>query len=440
MGDTEKPFSIPNVEWRQGKPHIRLVIHDGPGGRVRIPVPHCQTENEIRERRELLVSLTARLQDAGQTDIAVELLKKAGAREGKALEGVLKAADAVCTGAAVKKKTVEAPTFKEFAESWTSGELSRQYRDHVKEKKSADVDVGRLGKYVYPVIGDVPITMIGIDQAHRVLQKIPAVMSRATRRHVAQLMHRVLQLAVYPARIILANPLPKGFLPKPGSGKAKDYLHPDEETLLLGCCRIPLVRRVFWGTLVREGMRREEAVGLDWCHLDLDHGQVRLDSNKTDDPRAWALSPDVVIALKQWRNVQGQVEASDPVFVGTNGERLNVQHAADQLRADLQTAGVTRAELFESSAHRQALRAHDLRATFITVSIATGKSEAWISDRTGHKSSQMIHRYYRQARTFTELGLGSLSPMNEAIPEFVAQKWPSVGPANSNAAPSAFIL
>jgi integrase len=250
-------------------------------------------------------------------------------------------------------------------------------------------------------------------------------------------MHRVLQLAVYPARIILANPLPKGFLPKPGSGKAKDYLHPDEETLLLGCCQIPLVRRVFWGTLVREGMRREEAVGLDWCHLDLDHGQVRLDSNKTDDPRAWALSPDVVIALKQWRIVRGQVETTDPVFVGTNGERLNVQHAADQLRADLQTAGVTRAELFESSAHRQALRAHDLRATFITIAIATGKSEAWISDRTGHKSSLMIHRYYRQARTFTDLGLGALSPMNEAIPEFVAQKWPRVGPSNSNADPSA---
>jgi integrase len=41
------------------------------------------------------------------------------------------------------------------------------------------------------------------------------------------------------------------------------------------------------------------------------------------------------------------------------------------------------------------LRAHDLRATFVTLSLAQGKSEAWITDRTGHKSSQVIYRYKR---------------------------------------------
>jgi integrase len=190
---------------------------------------------------------------------------------------------------------------------------------------------------------------------------------------------------------------------------------------------------MYWGVLAREGLRRDEAARLDWCHLDLDRGAISLDVNKTDDPRAWALSKDVVVALKRWRDLRGKVEPSDPVFVGEGGERLNVQHAADVLRAHLQVAGVTRDELLHDTPHRRRIRAHDLRAMFVTVALASGKSEGWISDRTGHRSSQMIRRYYRQARTFTDLGLGPLAPMDQAIPEFVAPSWPRPGPRNSDA-------
>jgi len=42
-----------------------------------------------------------------------------------------------------------------------------------------------------------------------------------------------------------------------------------------------------------------------------------------------------------------------------------------------------------------AIRAHDLRASLITVNLALGKTEAWITDRTGHRSSQMIYTYKR---------------------------------------------
>jgi hypothetical protein len=36
---------------------------------------------------------------------------------------------------------------------------------------------------------------------------------------------------------------------------------------------------------------------------------------------------------------------------------------------------------------------------------------------TGHKSSQRIYRYKRQARFHAELNLGTLRPLHEAIPE-----------------------
>jgi integrase len=60
---------------------------------------------------------------------------------------------------------------------------------------------------------------------------------------------------------------------------------------------------------------------------------------------------------------------------------------------------------------------HNLRTTFITLALAAGRSETWVADRTGHKSSQMINRYRQAARTATEIGLGWLVNMASAIPE-----------------------
>src|SRR5690606_28601902 len=112
-----------------------------------------------------------------------------------------------------------------------------------------------------------------------------------------------------------------------------------------------------------------------------------------------------------------RVPQSRPILADSRWRRIDRYGIAERLRMYLRAAGVTRPQLFESSENRIALRAHDLRATFVTISLALGKSEAWITDRTGHKSSQMIYRYKRAARTHTELALGALRPLHEAIPE-----------------------
>jgi integrase len=63
------------------------------------------------------------------------------------------------------------------------------------------------------------------------------------------------------------------------------------------------------------------------------------------------------------------------------------------------------------------VRAHDLRAAFVTVSLANGKTETYVTDRTGHTSSQMLYGYKRPARTHGEVNLGEFVPLHEAIPE-----------------------
>jgi hypothetical protein len=156
---------------------------------------------------------------------------------------------------------------------------------------------------------------------------------------------------------------------------------------------------------------------LRWRDLDLGCGHIMLDENKTDDPRSWALDPGVARALRAWKIVHHPNATPDDFVFCEPGSSaaLYTLHLADELRRDLQDAGVTRRALFERSKVRRPLRVHDLRATFVTVSLANGKTETWVADRTGHRSSVMINRYRRAARTWSELALGPLAPLDEAI-------------------------
>jgi integrase len=87
------------------------------------------------------------------------------------------------------------------------------------------------------------------------------------------------------------------------------------------------------------------------------------------------------------------------------------------LRDGLVAAWVTREKLFENNDNRMRLRAHDIRATFVTLALANGDTGDWVRTRTGHGSSQMIARYRREAQTAVELKLGWLKPLHLALPE-----------------------
>ena len=84
---------------------------------------------------------------------------------------------------------------------------------------------------------------------------------------------------------------------------------------------------------------------------------------------------------------------------------------------DLKRALVKRTQLFTDNEERSHIRGHDLRATFVTVHLAVGKTETWVADRTGHKSSAMIARYRRLARSQADLDEGELTPLVDALPE-----------------------
>lgn len=317
----------------------------------------------------------------------------------------------------------EVVTFESFARRWTSGELHRVHQDHVLPKRTARDDELRLVRHVFPVIGSVPITEFtgtrGIELAEDVMRRLPETISRPTRRHVAQVVRRVLRLAAYPCKLIPVCPLPETFVPPARAKRGAVFLYPDEEAGLIACTSVPIEYRVLFGFLAREGMRVSEAVQLDWSDVDLHRGIVRLDVNKTDDPRSWALRTDVVMALRRWALFSGSRVgfAFHPVDSLTP---IRANPLAKLLRRYLVASGCDRNELFVPSENRIRLRAHDLRATFVTLALANGKTETWVMDRTGHQSSQMLQRYRRSVNLARERELGDLVPMHEAIPELAS--------------------
>jgi integrase len=424
------------VRWNNGRASGRVPLGPPFGRRTFALSPTLTTEEEAAARLELLASYAKRLRAAGQLARGVKVLEELAAVESpRAVKAAKLALEVLLGGEAVAPPT-GGTTFGELAKQWTTGELARLYPDHV-PTINHESNVYRLDKHILPIVGPVPVAAFegpaGLDYAQAVMRS-PTI-GKGSRRHVAQILHRLLSIAVFPLRLLAAHPLPRGFLPKPGKAKAKACLYPDEDRKLLGCAAnlVPLVDRVTYGFLHREGMRASEAALLERSDLDLIRGAVALDKNKTDDPRAWALRPDTARALRAWFALRDAEGDRDPrVFP------RSFDHAADRYREHLEAAGIERPQLFEQSAERMRVRFHDTRSTFITCALANGKTEAWIADRSGHKSSDQINRYRRAARTFAELELGDLAPMDAAIPELVAPNTAATPPpATTSAAGSA---
>jgi len=393
----------------------------------------CANLGEARERTEFIAAELQRLREAGCEEHAPQLFKLAARADARQLTRIRRSVDAIIAGdvePAPAQPTLSdrGLTFREFAEQWTSGDLHKLHPDHVKRKKTAEDDVYRLQAHVYPVVENVLLRSFTVEHAELVMRSLDAALSAGSRRQVAQLLHRVLSLAVYPARIIGASPIPAGFLPKLEAGKAQAWLYPEEEAQLLACADVPLIYRVLYGLLAREGMRRDEALRLAWVDIDLEHGTVTLDQNKTNDPRVWRLGADVVRALARWRQLQKK--GTKLVFDHAHMS-IDSDHLAAELRRHLSQIEGIRPVLFQRTSNRAPLRAHDLRATFVTLALASGKTETWVCDRTGHRSSNMLNKYRRAARTAEELGLGWLKPMDEVIPELVGAdgRSPGVDPA-----------
>lgn len=394
--------------WRNKGGHYYARVRTGGKRRIE-PAMSAVRDDEAADKRASMIGKVADMLVGARRPYDVRKYARsigAAATDAEALIFV-DAARVVCAQSVLPDSGTV--TFEQFALRWTSGQLHIDHPDHV-AKKQSEGDESIIRNRIRPIVGSIPLVAFTLEDADRVMRELPAppALSRAYRRAVAQVVHRVMSLAVYPAKIINANPLPKGWLPKIGRPKAKSFLYPKEEAALLANRTIDVRYRMLLGFLCREGCRKTEARMMTWDDFDLENGTVTLDKNKTDAPRSWPLSPDVARALTKWKKARG---GAGP-FAG-----LDVQHLGEHVRTWLRASGVTRPQLFEASEQRIRFGAHGTRSTFVTLSLAAERSESWVMRRTAHKSSAMVARYNVEAANARELGLGPLLPLDKAIPE-----------------------
>ncbi len=183
MHKTKAANGTGSIRWRNGKAYARMSL-GAPAGRVTIALPACSTEEQAAARLALLAELASRLRAADALTLGLPLLERAGAAEGQRLDDVRRAVDLLCRGEYKAKPPSAAITFREFATRWTSGELAREYPDHVATKRTVSDDVYRLARHVYPLVGDVPLARFTLDHALAVMRSLPEDREPATRRRL----------------------------------------------------------------------------------------------------------------------------------------------------------------------------------------------------------------------------------------------------------------
>ena len=396
-----------------------LVVSTGKGKRQSECVPSATCKADALARARVASELVAALRERGQVQYVATTIEQVAiateAELGEIREVVGRIIGGNWPASSKAARPASGTTFAEVAEMLTSGDLEKKYPDAV-EAVTADYARDRatkLRKYILPVIGPLPVASLTIEHGHDVMGRCPVTLSKSTRKQVLQQMKFVAGLAVSPLRLIKANPFPSEFKVKAGKDPRKrGFLYPDEDAAMLAERENPIAYRMAFGFQTREGMRREEMAALEWSALDLKHGVVRLDVNKTDDPRDWPLDPGVVEALKRWKRM-----APAGPFVFGGAAPLPLDPLADELRACLLRAGVDRPELHEGTEQRMRAGTHDLRATFVTIASAQGRNERYITKRTGHRSHSMVATYQRAAEGLGEGDAVRLVPLCDAIPE-----------------------
>jgi integrase len=379
---------------------------------------HIRSEEAAAERRIVLAQQAQRMAHTDLIAASNALECIAMANTAPKLAAAIAFVDKLVDG---WKPAAPVMTVRALGKLWTDGDLAKRHKDHVRARSGTGGEVGRLEKHVYPHIGDLPLDAVTLDACDIVAQQLPDMLKQNTRVNILSTLAQLLGMAVFPCRLIERSPLPKGWVPKRGESRAHGYLYADEDLRLMRCTQIPLRWRVLWGWLIRQGQRDSEVFRMKISDLDLAHCAVVLDKNKTRRPRTWAIEAGDAAGMKRYLELcRPNAEPSDYLFVDDDGRPITtVDRPAEMLREHLHAIGLDkeRPYLFEETDERLAFRAHDLRGTFITLSLAAGRSEAWVQQRTGHRSSRMINLYAVTARTVAEAHSEPLRTLIEAVPE-----------------------
>jgi integrase len=407
------------VEWIDGVATTRVRVQ---GKRETFKLSSSKDEAQANERRSQLVELEKRMRGVDREIALAALRRVASATAGQTLRVACTLVDKLIGG--WRPVASDCMTLGALADLWLSGELARRFPGDVRVKQSTGPARANLAKYILPTLGNVPVDAITAESCDAVKHSLGHLRSNSRRQVLAPL-KVLLDYAVQPLRLIERSPLPPKWLPKEGDTRSLCWIYPSEDAQLMACTAVPLWFRVLVGYLIREGGRVNEPCSQSISQFDFSDGRntatLEKRQTKTRKRRMWQLEAGTARALQRWIALRG-ADSSAYMFVNADGRKVNTKtiKLPELLRASLKRAGVARAELFANTDDERNVCVHDTRRSFVTVKLALGLSEGWISARTGHLTSSELRGYQEAARSFAELKAGDFLPLDVAIPELRA--------------------
>lgn len=264
---------------------------------------------------------------------------------------------------------------------------------------------GNLNRRIYPALGDYKLPDITAAQIEELLLNTQREgLSHASCIKLYTILSGIFK-AAYKAELIDRNPMDRVDRPTPRKDEirkteVKSFTAAEVRHILNCLSEEPLKWQAIVWFLVDTGVRRGEAVGLQWTDIDFKTGRctiqrevsytsekgVYVDTTKSRRLHTFDLSDHVLSLLKQLREEQSKVCISKWVFTQNNSpEPMHPQSPTGYLRKFSTKYGI------------KDVHPHKLRHSFASIAITNGADIASVSEKLGHSDKAVTLRMYTHA-------------------------------------------
>lgn len=199
-------------------------------------------------------------------------------------------------------------------------------------------------------------------------------------------------------QLIKTNPVEKVPKPKIKPAQANAYDNEEIQTLFAALEDAPERWQVMLNLVIATGLRRGEALGLEWKHVDLEAGTLEVAQTvqyisgqgslirppKTGKPRKMALPDYIINMLKDYKKKkQKEKLQAGELWAWPNNEHFFVFSSWDGKPLHATSVGKWWSRFVKRKGLKH-IRFHDLRHTSATYLINQGVHPKMISERLGH--------------------------------------------------------
>lgn len=296
------------------------------------------------------------------------------------------------------------PTLKEYAEEWKDSYCRRKGLQETTIKNYTDLLNGRI----IPKLGKLKLRDVTPRELNRFFAALKKDGLSGTYQKKYHALLRIIFKSAVQEGLLYANVINRVTPPKKDTKERPCYSTEQVALLVDALDKEPLKWRAMGLLLLNTGMRRGEAVGLNWADIDMQaetvainksaayvhgKGQYIKEPKTKSGNRSIKVDRKTIEALQDWKREQNQERLRQgsrwidegAVFTQRNGKRMAVESPTQWFNKMLKKNGLPH------------LNAHGLRHTTATQMITNGADVVSVSKRLGHSRPSTTMDIYAHA-------------------------------------------